>query len=126
MGGFLGGTSQVSIQTGATTYANIGNPIINFGESSTLSPQFTPTTEQTATLTPKLDNSTTASVGVGVGGGSGSGGAVAKSGDETLPIPATQGLSTPLGMTQNNNMLFYAVGGVGLLGIIYIITKKAK
>lgn len=60
-----------------------------------------------------------ASVGVGVGGGSGSGGSVEKS-EQKSWLPNTAGVNS------SDKMPFYVALGVIGIGVILIISKKAK
>ncbi len=105
-------------QTSTSLISSIDfSPVINFGQDN--KGEVDKTNDQTSSLTPKQDNSTTASVGVGLGG-SGSGGSVQRVQDENSINPL-KGLNA-----RDKNKIFYLLGGaIGLTGV-YLIVKSTK
>lgn len=106
--------------TSAVTSSIDFSPVIQFGSDQNSTQD--KVNHQVQSVSPKQDNSATASVGVGVGG-QGSGGAVAKHQLERDAQPTgTAEISTGMQLP-NKNLLLIGAGVAGLAGI-YFFTKK--
>lgn len=123
--GMFGGSAQSS----QGNQQNLDfSPIFNIGDSN--SNETRKTADQAQTISPKVDDSfsAAASVGVGVAGGSGSGGPATlsqqKTYDDIQPAEVIDKAQSSI-FAESNNLLIYALLGVGLLGGFYFI-KKAK
>lgn len=116
--GFFGGSSQ---STASNNNVVDFNPVINVGDGNTSRQD--KTLENTATVSPKLDDSTALSASVGLGfGGSGSGGTA---------TTATQGATAdvqPTGLTNgtNNSATTYLLIGGAILVVMMLGKKKRK
>lgn len=117
MGGVFGGGSAQS--TSSVTSTIDFSPVFNIGDDNESA--IDKKLEQTSSVTPKLDESMTASVGVGVAGGSGSGGAVMRS--EDVPQPILRGSGKVF--LEENKQLIYLAGAVAG-GVILVKTLKNK
>lgn len=122
--GFFGGSAQATNHNQANI---LFNPQINVGDGSTTStPEFNPV----STTSPKLDDSTTASVGAALAPGStASGGPIQKSSDE--PYYLDQKNEKTYMPTSNKKGLdkylpYALLGGGGLLLYNTLVTKKAS
>lgn len=96
------------------------SPVLNFGKDN--SAGIDKINEQTATVSPRQDNSTTASVGVGVAGGSGSGGAVQRIQDENTAVSSLPNLSH----ADKQKLLYFGLAAAGVTGVYFLAKKKKK
>lgn len=119
--GFLSGGSS---QSTSSLVSNIDfSPIMQFGSDQTSS--FDRTNEQTATVTPKLDDSLGVAASVGFLGGTAGPATMARTQEEdTQPIGTTAAATTPLNLSSINPT--YAAMGVGGIALLYFFTNKKK
>lgn len=114
--GFFGGSSQ---STASNNNIVDFNPVINVGEGNTT--KLDKALENTQSVSPKVDEGITASVGLGFGG-SGSGGQIATSKDNgttDMQPTLTSGLSSGISST-------YLIIGGGILLIMTLFKKKKR
>lgn len=114
--GFFGGSSQSMASNNNVVDFN---PVINVGDGNTSKQD--KTLDNTQTVSPKLDDGFTASVGLGFGG-SGSGGTVATSKDNgTTDVQPTGTSSLSNGLSST-----YLLIGGGIILLLTLFKKKKR